>query len=466
VTGTKHIAWAVILSASVLPGCKNRQSTGTTETPVEQGARPAWVQQRPSGGFDYIGIGTANKSRPDWQEAAKKNALNDLASEISVNIEGNSLLYTLDRKSSFDETYTSTIQATTREQLEGYELVETWENGTEYWTYYRLDKSKHAAIKAEKKRQALAQASDYHTRSLASQAAGDLKTAFDLDIRGLLAMHEYWGESDMADVQGKPVPLANTIFGDLQQITSNVRFQILPERCELTFDKDFRREMLISAALVRNGGSTELAQLPLSIVYPGSTGKVTEKKSTDTEGRTQTTVQRVQLDATAPELLVTLDMDALVSKDLDPAFVRPLLASLTVPEKRAVIEVRMPRVYLQAGEKNFGVAMADGGSALVLKEELTKRGFRFVEKESESDMVLRLTGNTREGGEANGFHTAYLDLSIAFSERRSGDVVYEGGKQSIKGVQLDYQRAGMDAYKKAGQDLRKEIIPALLDALL
>lgn len=460
----KHIAWAAPLFVAVMSGCKNRQAS--TEAPVLEAPRPAWVQQRPSGTFDYIGIGTASKTRPDWQEAAKKNALNDLASEISVNIEGNSLLYTLDRKTSFDETYTSTIQATTREQLEGFELVETWENAAEYWTYYRLDKSKHAAIKAEKKRQALAQASDFHVRSRASRSAGDLKGAFDLDLRALLAMREYWGESDMVDVEGKPVPLANTIFNELQQLTSNVRFQILPERCELTFDKDFRRELLISASLVQNGNSTELAQLPLSIEYPGSTGKVTEKKSTDAEGRSQTTVQRVQLDAAAPELLVKLDIDALVSKDLDQAFVRPLVASLTIPEKRAIIEVRMPRVCMQANEKNFNSAITDGGSALVLKEELTKRGFRFVDKESESDMVLQLNGNTREGGTASGFHTAYLDLSIAFRERRSGDVVYEGGKQSIKGVQLDYPRAGMDAYRKAAQDVRKEIVPALLDALL
>lgn len=453
----------LLLSLVVLNACKDKQAT--VQQPAEA-PKPDWVLQRPSGTFDYIGIGTSPKSRPDWQEAAKKNALNDLASEISVTIEGNSLLYTLDRKTSFDETYTSSIRSTTREQLEGYELAGTWENANEYWTYYRLDKSKHASIKAEKKRQALAQAADFHQRALASQAGGDLKTAFDLDIRGLLALREYWGESDMAEVNGKPMPLANTIFNDLQQLTSNTRISILPERCELTFDKDFRRELLIGAVLERNGGSTALAQLPVSITYPGTNGKVTEKKNTDAEGRTQTTVQRVQLDATTPEVLVTLDMDALVSKDLDQAFVKPLLASLTIPEKRAVIEVRMPRVFMQAAEKNLNAPITDGGSALVLKEELTKRGFRFVDRESESDMVLQLGANTREGGTANGFFTTYLDITVAFRERRSGDVVYEGGKQSIKGVQLDYPRAGMDAYKKAAQDVRKEIVPALLEALL
>ena len=48
--------------------------------------RPTWVSARPVTGGYYVGIGLANKNRPDAQEAAKKNALNDLASEISVTV--------------------------------------------------------------------------------------------------------------------------------------------------------------------------------------------------------------------------------------------------------------------------------------------------------------------------------------------------------------------------------------------
>ncbi len=135
-------------------------------------------------------------------ETAKKNALNDLASEISVTVEGNSLLYTLDRKNQFDETFTSTIKTSTSEQIEGFELVDTWENGTEYWTYYRLSKAEHARIKAERKARSIASALDLHGRSKAALASGDLRSAFDQDLRALLAMKEYWGENDVVDLDG------------------------------------------------------------------------------------------------------------------------------------------------------------------------------------------------------------------------------------------------------------------------
>ena len=48
-------------------------------------------------------------------DAAKESALNDLASEISVTVEGNSLLYTLESKDQFNETFTSTIKTSTNE---------------------------------------------------------------------------------------------------------------------------------------------------------------------------------------------------------------------------------------------------------------------------------------------------------------------------------------------------------------
>ncbi|MFT3885198.1 MAG: LPP20 family lipoprotein [Flavobacteriales bacterium] len=448
--------------------CKHRAAVVRTgEAPVSTEAqRPAWVQARPVSAGDYIGIGLCPKTRPDYQESAKKNALNDLASEISVKVEGNSLLYTLDRKYAFDEQFTSTINTRTSEQLEGYELVDTYENAGEYWTYYRLSKAEHARIKAEKKARAIGQATDGYGRAQQSLAAGDLKGAFDQDLRALIVMKDYWGENDQVTLNGRQVPLANEVFNDLQRLTSGVRLSALPERCGLNYGNRFKREMLVSAAYAGGGSPRALAQLPLVLSYPGAGGKVTEMKHTDAEGRIRGTVQRVDPDAPAPELLIRLDVDALVSKDLDPTFTRPLIGSLTVPELHVPMDREMPRVFLRGDLTNMGQPVPDAAPALGLKEELTRRGFRFVERASDADLLLDLKASTREGGEASGFYTAYLDVSFSFKDRRTGDTIYEGGRQGVKGIQLTYAKAGLDAYKKADQDLRQELVPAMLNALL
>ncbi|MCB0787954.1 MAG: LPP20 family lipoprotein, partial [Flavobacteriales bacterium] len=117
----------LLIGLALVAGCKGAEPVVTTPPPAAP-ARPFWVGSRPVSDAYYVGVGLAAKARPDFQETAKKNALNDLASEISVRVEGNSLLYTLDRKTSFSESFTSNIRTSTSEQLEGFELVDTWEN--------------------------------------------------------------------------------------------------------------------------------------------------------------------------------------------------------------------------------------------------------------------------------------------------------------------------------------------------
>jgi len=434
--------------------------------PVETWApRPAWVQARPVDNAYYIGVGLASKARPDHQEAAKKNALNDLASEISVTVEGNSLLHTLDQRTRFDETFTSTIRTTTNEQIEGFEVVDTWENASEYWTWYRLSKAAHARIKAERKARAIGTATDLHARALESRAKGDLRSAVDQELRALLAMKDHWGENDLVDLGGRQVPLVNELYAELQRTTGGVYFDILPERCELGYANRYKREMLVSAFFREGRAARDLPQLPLAIEYPGAGGKVTELKSTDGEGRARTVVQRVDMEAAGREFIVRLHLDALVSKELDQALVKPLLAGLTVPERRAPITVTMPRVFMRAQETNLGQPVGDAGLAVVVREELTRKGFRFVEREADADMLLNLNAATRQGGESNGFYTAFLDVVFSFRDRRTGDTLHEGGRQGVKGVQLDHQRAGLDAYKKAVQDVRKELVPAMMEAI-
>lgn len=449
----------------LIAACKGNQPVVTTPTPDPEASRPEWVRARPVSGGYYIGIGQASMAVKDYQEVAKKNALNDLASEISVVVEGNSLLQTLDRRTTFSETFTSTINTSTREQLEGFEMVDSWENGREYHLYYRLSKSEHARLKAERKARSITSALDLNSRSKEALAAGDLRSAFDNELRALLAMKEYWGENDVVEMDGRQVPLVNELYNDLQKLSSGVQFTILPERCELNYGNQFRRELLIGAQYRNGSASRDLVQLPVVVEYPGATGKVTELKSTDAEGRLRTTVQRVDPKANGQEVLVRLDINALASKELDATLVKALLASLTVPQKRVPIDLQMPRVFMKATETNLGQPVGDAGVALTIREELTRNGFRFVDREADSDLVLNLSASTRQGGESNGFYTAFLDVSFSFRDRRSGDVVHEGGRQGLKGVQLAYDKAGIDAYKKAIQEVRKDLVPALMSAI-
>ena len=58
-----------------------------------------------------------------------------------------------------------------------------------------------------------------------------------------------------------------------------------------------------------------------------------------------------------------------------------------------------------------------------------------------------------------------LEKRVAF-RRAMKKCMAAAFKQGIKGIQLNYAKAGLEAYKKAGQELRGDIVAAMLNALL
>ena len=101
---------------------------------------PNWVQK------DLMiktfhGIGVVSKyNSENYIQTAKNNALNDIASEISINISSELVDIMIEQSGMSEEQSRSEIQALTKADLEGYELVDTWDNGNEYWVYYKLSK--------------------------------------------------------------------------------------------------------------------------------------------------------------------------------------------------------------------------------------------------------------------------------------------------------------------------------------
>ena len=85
----------------LLVSCTTQQNLieDTPQDPI-----PDWVSQHPIDNSYYIGIGSCNKkSYPvDFNSIAKKNALNDMASSVSVRVQGESFLNTMEKLKMLD----------------------------------------------------------------------------------------------------------------------------------------------------------------------------------------------------------------------------------------------------------------------------------------------------------------------------------------------------------------------------
>ena len=109
---------------------------------------PEWIHSHQSDANYFTGVGYAPIFKRDNShiEKARKDALNELASEISVNIFSSNVLITLVKNDKIYDEFNSLINTRVRADIEGYELVDSYSDKKNYWVYYRLSKRKYYEV--------------------------------------------------------------------------------------------------------------------------------------------------------------------------------------------------------------------------------------------------------------------------------------------------------------------------------
>ena len=148
------------------------------QQPVD--TKPAWLSAKPSQPGYYAGIGHSTKTaNNNYVQEAKKSALEDLVSEIKVNVSSSSVLSTFEDNDEFREQYEQIIKTTAADEIEEFEQAGAWEDGTNYWVYYRLSIQRYREIKDEQKRNAVILATDYLEKAQKSDADGERVQALE-----------------------------------------------------------------------------------------------------------------------------------------------------------------------------------------------------------------------------------------------------------------------------------------------
>lgn len=154
-----------------------------------ESSSPQWVLQRPVNSNYYIGIGFCQKSNKEYQTTAQQKALQDIALQIKSHIQSSSSLNTSSNKQNIQRDYSENIQVETNLQLEEYELVDSWENPTEYWVYYRLSKVDYQRLLERRLSKALSKGLSYLYKGEEWQAKGMLRSAATSYAKGLHSLN-------------------------------------------------------------------------------------------------------------------------------------------------------------------------------------------------------------------------------------------------------------------------------------
>jgi hypothetical protein len=130
---TGYFVRIFILTLIFLAGCSPK-----VQPPDPDSLKPAWLRTTPNQAGYYTGIGHSVKDGTNnYVQSAKKSALDDLVSEIKVNVSSTSVLSQLETNKKLTEQYQQVIQTTAADEIEEFEMVDAWEDASNYWVYYR-----------------------------------------------------------------------------------------------------------------------------------------------------------------------------------------------------------------------------------------------------------------------------------------------------------------------------------------
>jgi hypothetical protein len=423
----------------------------TAQAPVEVKV-PIWVSSRPNNGFKFIGIGFADKTRGgNYQMEAKKNALYDLASEIKVDISSNSVLYTVQNNKTFNENFNSLIKLSNSDNIEGYTLVDSYENDKQYWVYYQLDKQEYANKKAEKKQQIITKASNLITASFYDEKNKDFSSSLKKRIQAFGILAPYLSEEinfNAAQTNGvkNVFDLTNLIQQQLQSIT-------VVARKTIPVIKPYQVSYAPITYSLELKTKTPLQDFPLLVLSDDDKISVVEKAETNNKGEVQIKINSVEPLNQNVAFSLNPDINSLMGTDsIGRAGVILLRQFIQTSSLKVEASVSNISIYVNSIEKNFGKPTGLNSIETFIKQRFTGQEIRMADKPEEADYIIESIAETQEDISSDILEKNYniklaaLTINLQLRNRATNEVLYKTQVTDMYGYANSAAKAGLNAY--------------------
>ncbi|MBL7847216.1 MAG: LPP20 family lipoprotein [Cyclobacteriaceae bacterium] len=440
-------------------------SPSVTKQPVDPNPKPSWMSAKPMADSYFVGIGHAAKTGTNnYVQEAKKSALEDLVSEIKVNISSTSVLTQIDNNKEFRERYEQMIQTTAADEIEEFETVDSWEDDKNYWVYYRLSKMRYREIKEQQKRDAVTLAMDYFTKAKQSERESNPIQALGFYYQGFRAVEKYLAEPITLTFEGKEMILTNEIYASMQKLLDDIQLNATPSQLTLN-----RRVAQGSQSVMIHATSKStkkaMADLPLKAAFEKGSGDVFPDYKTTQDGQAKILLTKIGSRELEQSVGVSVNLLAFAGQNPSPIFAL-ISSKMTLPKVSILMAVQRPVVFVTSVEKNFGNPRSTLQITNKIKNFLSTEGFEFTEDKSKAELVMNITSDSEKGAVSGSIYISYVTSVIHVSTAKDNKEIYATTLDRVKGFSLDHERASQEAYTKSLEILEKEKLPELLNAIL
>jgi hypothetical protein len=413
---------------------------------------PNWVSSRPNSGFKFVGIGFADKKPgTNYQMEAKKNALYDLASEIKVNISSNSVLYTVQNNNKFNENYNSLIKLSNTDNIEGYELIDSYENDKQYWVYYSLDKQAYADQKAKKKQQSVVKASHLIDLAYQDEKKANFSSSLKKRIQAFSVLSPYLNEEITFDSE------LTHGYQNIFDLTSAIQQQLQSiSLAENTKQNDIKPYQAAYSPLTYRlflNNKVALQNFPFTVNSDDERVRLYEKTSTNGSGDLQLIITEAGVTNQRVAFSLSPDIESLLANDsVSQTSIRLLKQFVQTNTLKIQVQVSNISILVHVTEKNLGKPISQGLIAAMIQQKFTGNEFNLVDKPENADFVIEATADTQEDAGSETLQKAYnlklasLQVNVVLKNNLKNGETFSWLVKDVYGYANTLEKAGLNAY--------------------
>ena len=249
---------------------------------TKKNAPPSWISGKPidANGVYVYGMGSSfiNPNVP-YQQAARSNALADLAQEVQSEIYDETKLLQKEDAGGFNSAFESNTTSTSSLRLDDYELVESYADELRYYTLYRLDLESFLRKKALQDAAAMewintkvfeAKDANLSASSRLSALVDALDKAHDFQLFGDIQYRTKLNASATEALRS-----IENVVGAIDLLPIKPAYLGLPSTFRAQYKQPKERQEQIPLALSSSSGQFMLQEQTIQCIHTGSETRVT-----------------------------------------------------------------------------------------------------------------------------------------------------------------------------------------------
>lgn len=420
-----------------------------------ENSKPFWLTQRPIDTKSYIGIGFAYKNDSNYIQNAKNNALNDLSSEININISGSIFNQIIEQNDRVQENFKSEIITSTKADLEGYEIVGSWGDDEKYWVFYKLPKKLYEELKKHKLNSAINQSLDYFDKAKKSENSNQIISALNYYFQALNSLSKYITEPIETNYDGENIFILNEIYYSITTIISNIMIIPISKDIEGKIGKPIDEPLKVK--IIYKGESDNIIpNVPILNYFVQGNGYLTNTTNSNQNGYAKFNVTKIISKENIQIVSSELDLNSLTNQDSTSLIFKTILSTFPFPNTQFVLNISGLSFFISSNETNFGESLNIPVVSPKLKSSLSDKGITFIENEKSADYTLTIIVDTKKGSKMFNMFSSFAEISITLVDNLSSKEIYKNYFSKIKGIDIDEEKSGIKALEKASSILIKD----------